>query len=455
MTRHFLRRASYAIGIAVLGLLGVIAMHPKHPILFPIRGIETPLVIALAAAGLALAVARWRAARPGSRNRIAAGMAAATLLAIVALTLGHEAAFRQDRAHVLAAPPAARSLGPHFMAGFTNWDEARTLAERGLVGGLYLTRRNVRGLGITEIRARVDALQGARAAAGLPPLLVAADQEGGPVAHLTPPLPAMPPLSSLIDPQIDPACDRELDARARRYGFEQGSALASLGVNINLGPVVDLRPAGGDPAFDTHTRIASRAIADRPDLVTCVARAYGEGLAAAGVRPTLKHFPGLRDADADTHHAPARLQRTAAALEAEDWQPFRHAGGRDAALMLGHVTVPELDPDHPASLSRTIVQGLLRGQWGHRGLLITDDLAMGAVYRRGICTAATQALKAGVDLLLVSYDRDQYYRAMACAARALEDGALALPDLAERRERIARSARQLDRGTAPALTMIP
>jgi beta-N-acetylhexosaminidase len=211
----------------------------------------------------------------------------------------------------------------------------------------------------------------------------------------------------------------------------------SAGITLNLGPVVDLRPAGGDSAFDTHTRIASRAIAERPELVSRVARAYGEGLAAAGVQPTLKHFPGLRGADADTHHSPARLQRTAAALDAEDWQPFRQAGGRNAALMLGHVTVPDLDPDRPASLSPTIVQGLLRGQWGHRGLLMTDDLAMGAVFRRGICTAARQALEAGVDLLLISYDPDQYYRAMACAARAFESGNLALPDLAERRARVA------------------
>jgi beta-N-acetylhexosaminidase len=145
------------------------------------------------------------------------------------------------------------------MVGFTDWNEAQTLAARGLVGGFYLTRRNVRGLAIAEIRARIDALQAARAAASLPPLLLAADQEGGPVAHLTPPLPAMPPLSSLLDPRMDPASDGELEARARRYGLEQGRALASLGINLNLGPVVDLRPVNGDSALDTHTRIASRA----------------------------------------------------------------------------------------------------------------------------------------------------------------------------------------------------
>jgi beta-N-acetylhexosaminidase len=445
MTSAFLRRAAYVIGIAVLGL---VALHSKHPILYAIRGIETPLVIVLATAGVALAAARWRAARPGSRRRVAAGVALACLLPILAVTLANEAVFQRDRSQVLAAPAAARTLGPHFMVGFRDWREARTLAERGLIGGLYVTRHNVRGLAIGEIRRRIDALQAARAAAGLPPLLIAADQEGGPVAHLTPPLPAMPPLSSVIDLRVDPVLDPGLDARARRYGLEQGRALASAGINLNLGPVVDLRPAGGDSAFDAHTRVASRAIAERPELVSRVARAYGEGLAAAGVQPTLKHFPGLRGADADTHHSPARLQRTAAALEAEDWQPFRQAGGRDAALMLGHVTVPDLDPDLPASLSPTIVQGLLRGQWGHRGLLITDDLAMGAVYRRGICTAATQALEAGVDLLLISYDPDQFYRAMACVAKALERGDLALPDLAERRARVARLTETNKPGTA-------
>jgi beta-N-acetylhexosaminidase len=107
-----------------------------------------------------------------------------------------------------------------------------------------------------------------------------------------------------------------------------------------------------------------------------------------------------------------------AELEARDWRPFRWLAERSSSwIMVGHATVTAIDPDSPASLSRRIVQHVLRRGWGFRGVLITDDLTMRAVYGRGICRAAIEALAAGIDLLLVSYDWTQYYRAMACALR--------------------------------------
>jgi beta-N-acetylhexosaminidase len=228
---------------------------------------------------------------------------------------------------------------------------------------------------------------------------------------MSPPLAALPALSSLLGS----GSDASLEERARAYGELQGSGLAALGINLNFGPVVDLQPAGRGPLFDTHTLIDRRAIAADAQLVTRVAAAYGEGLRAQGVMPTLKHFPGLARADADTHHFPARLATPVAVLAQADWQPFRAAGGADTAIMLGHVLLPELDGQRPASLSPAVVR-LLRRDWGFQGLLITDDLNMGAVYRRGICTASSEALAAGVDLLLLSYDPDQLYRALDCAA---------------------------------------
>jgi len=91
--------------------------------------------------------------------------------------------------------------------------------------------------------------------------------------------------------------------------------------------------------------------------------------------------------------------------------------------MLAHVTVAAVDPDRPASQSRRVVD-LLRRQWGFRGRLITDDLTMAPVYERGLCAAVVDALNAGVDLLLVAYDTDQYFPAMACARAALRNGRL-------------------------------
>ena len=126
----------------------------------------------------------------------------------------------------------------------------------------------------------------------------------------------------------------------------------------------------------------------------------------------------------DTHHLSARLDTPAATLAARDWLPFRAAARPDGAIMLGHVVLPGIDPHRPTSASPAVVDGLLRESWGYEGLLMTDDINMGAVYRRGPCRTAVEALEAGIDVVLVSYDPDQYYRAMYCAAAAVRAGRL-------------------------------
>lgn len=393
------------------GVLLWVATHAKDPYLLAIRSIETPLVVGVAGLGLVFLCRR----SSGVGQRQAAALAAALALAIISM-LASEAAFRWQRATVLAGGEDLRAVGRHFIVGYTRFDEVAALAERGLIGGVYLGRRNVAGRSLAEIRREVDALQALRAQAGLPPLFIAADQEGGSVAHMSPPLAAMPALASLVGGSSD--SDGMLEARARAYGETQGSGLAALGINLNFGPVVDLLPTTRGPAFDTHTLIRRRAIAADADVVSRVAMAYGDGLRTHGVMPTLKHFPGLARADADTHHFPARLAVPIKVLADADWRPFRAAGRGgegDTAIMLGHVLLPEIDGERPASLSPAVVR-LLRREWGFAGLLITDDLNMGAVYRRGIGTASAEALAAGVDLVLISYDPDQIYRALDFAA---------------------------------------
>ena len=105
--------------------------------------------------------------------------------------------------------------------------------------------------------------------------------------------------------------------------------------------------------------------------------------------------------------------------------------------MVGHVTLPAVDPGHAASHSRPVIEGVLRGQLGHHGLVITDDLNMGAVYGLGIGRVAAEALAAGVDLVLVSYDPDQIYRAVHGAAQALARGDIDKATLAASRRRLA------------------
>jgi beta-N-acetylhexosaminidase len=308
----------------------------------------------------------------------------------------------------------ALRLGQHFVVGYSSFPEVAALAEKGLIAGIYVTRHNVAGRTAEALKSEIAALQDRRRAAGLPPLIVAADQEGGIVSHLAPPLTKLPSLSTLAE--LAPALRAE---QAGEFGRVHGKELAGLGVNLNFAPVLDLKPETKRARFDFNTLIRQRAISSDPATVGAIALPYVRGLEASGVGAAVKHFPGLGRVSADTHHFNAELDTPLRELEASDWLPFREVlAGSKAQLMIGHVTLSAADPDRPASHSKRIVDGIIRKQWHYQGVIITDDLVMGAIYQHNVCTAVVEALNAGVDLLLVAYDAAQFYRIFACASAA-------------------------------------
>jgi beta-N-acetylhexosaminidase len=214
--------------------------------------------------------------------------------------------------------------------------------------------------------------------------------------------------------------------------------LKGIGVNLNLGPVVDLPEKGA--WLKGQTCLGRRAIAEDKATVSQVAEAYCQGMNRVGVWPTLKHFPGLGQVAEETHRQEGFLDTQLAKLSMRDWVPFRQVMEKTRTfLMLGHVRLKCVDAQHMVWASPAVVQGLLRDQWRFNGILITDDLTMGAVRRTGagIGAVAIQALNAGVDLLLLSYDSRQYYPAMAAVLEALEQGTLDLKRLAQSRHRLA------------------
>jgi beta-N-acetylhexosaminidase len=147
---------------------------------------------------------------------------------------------------------------------------------------------------------------------------------------------------------------------------------------------------------------------------------------------------------ADTHLGGANLAVAPDELARSDWVPFRALMARaDAFTMLGHVTLTALDRERPVSFSDPTVAGLLRGDWHYHGILITDDFSMGAVYRSrdGLADAAVAAINAGVDLVLVSYDSDQFYAIMHRLVAADREGRLQPEALRQSDERL-RSATQ-------------
>jgi beta-N-acetylhexosaminidase len=212
---------------------------------------------------------------------------------------------------------------------------------------------------------------------------------------------------------------------AELFGKRHGRELADLGITLNFAPVVDLLPAQLHNRFDFNTLIGRRAISGDPAVTADVALGYAHGLEAFGVEATVKHFPGLGRVREDTHHFRANLDTPLAELEASDWLPFRQTlAGSNAYLMIGHVAVTALDAERPASHSKRIIDGLIRSKWGFQGIIVTDDLVMGAIYQHNVCTAVVEALNAGVDLLLVAYDGIQVYRLFNCALGASARGEL-------------------------------
>jgi beta-N-acetylhexosaminidase len=412
ITKRFGRLLIWLAGLVLV----FAAANKKDPYLIALRG-PGNIALAIGSVVAVIVLVRWGCWRQGVTGRLLVLLWCLPPLAM----LSAQASFEWRKHAVLQTEAApSRVLGHHFVVGYSSLPEVAALAEKGLIAGIYITKHNVTGSGIDTLKAEIADLQDRRRAAGLPPLIVAADQEGGIVSHLAPPLTKLPALSTLasLAPDIR-------SAKAEEFGRVHGQELAALGVTLNLAPVLDLRPELRRNRFDFNTLIGYRAISDDPAVVAGIAQSYVHGLAASGVGAAVKHFPGLGRVRADTHHFSANLDTLVDELEASDWRPFRDVlAGSKAQLMVGHVTLTAVDPDRAASHSRLVVDGIIRKKWNFQGVVMTDDLVMGAIYQHNVCTAVTEALNAGVDLLLVAFDGAQFYRIFTCAWEALAQGKL-------------------------------
>lgn len=422
--------------IAVLVLLSV-AANLKSPFLLALREYETLLILVSTAILGAISVARLlKSASQGHKTErlflVCVGL-------VVLLTAFGEARFLWDRHRVQGADPKIlQDLGQHFIVGYTRLEHIRPLVESGAVGGIFITARNIQGQSLVDVGKQIQALRELRRRAGMPPLIVATDQEGGRVSRLSPPLTALKSLAELVAENLPL---QELEQRAQTHGATHGKELAGIGVNINFGPLVDLKYDLPENPLDLHTRIAERAISGDETLVARIALAYTRGLEEHGVYATVKHFPGLGRLRTDTHYFAAKLDATKDELQVRDWVPFKFVVERSRALMmLGHVLLPNIDPEHPASYSHRLVQGVLRQDWKYEGLLITDDLSLGAIYRSddGICRAAVKALRVGVDFVLIAHDGEKIYEAMSCVLRSYDRQRMDLDMLQRSAARIGR-----------------
>jgi len=226
------------------------------------------------------------------------------------------------------------------------------------------------------------------------PLFIAIDHEGGIITRLGDRVTEFP--SNMVV-----GATRSL-SKARLMADAMASELKAIGINMTLGPVLDVNRDPANPVIGT------RSFGSDPDLVTRMGLAMIEWYQGHGMIAVAKHFPGHGDTTVDSHVSLPRLDADRRHLDAVEFRPFRTAtaAGVDA-IMTAHITVPGLDPrsTHPATLSAPILTGVLRQQWGFDGLIATDSLGMGAIdHTFGMTRATVLAFQAGADLLMFGWD---------------------------------------------------
>jgi len=275
-----------------------------------------------------------------------------------------------------------------FITGVS--DVALTAAERAFVRearpwGLILFKRNI------ETPAQVAALVTSfREAVGTEaPVLV--DQEGGRVQRIGPPHWPSYPAAAVYGALYER--DQTAGIAAARLGARLiAHDLQRLGIDIDCLPVADLPIAGADPV------IGDRAYGGTPAQVSVLAKAAAEGLMAGGVLPVLKHLPGHGRAAADSHLKLPVVEAARAELETSDFAAFRPLVGLPLG-MTAHVVFSAYDPVNPATTSVTMVQDVIRDSIGFKGLLMSDDVSMGAL-SGSLAERTRAALAAGCDIVL-------------------------------------------------------
>lgn len=345
--------------------------------------------------------------------------------------------------------PLKTKVGQLFIFGFMGHDLSkglrRTLTQH-KPGAVIVFGRNIK-TARQLIDLNYESQRVALAASGMP-LLIAVDQEGGTVIRIktSPPLPSALALGEAGSPEL-----------VHDAGLHTGRLLKALGFNMNLAPVLDVADPGTDPFVGT------RSFGKDPERVSRLGNKFASGLREAGVLPTAKHFPG-HGGVADTHKATPVKHATFETLAKVDLIPFA-TGFRqvpESAVMLAHIAYPKLDPAGvPATFSKPVVTHLLREKMNFNGLVITDDIEMaGAFVVKDPSERAVRAIEAGVDLVMIAWNRRLQAKAVDAVFRAVKTGRISEARIDESLKRILRAKRrvnpptQMPRPSAGQLQMV-
>ena len=315
----------------------------------------------------------------------------------------------------------ADKVGQLMMIGIhgkTLNDDAKFMLNEYRVGGIILFDRNMESK--DQVKSLITDINKTGKSAGLTPLFIGIDQEGGAVARMEDQLIKVPPAEELGKEPIEQAVS---------LAKQSGTELKDLGFNINFAPVADLGLTYG------------RSFSTNPDDVVRYASAVGKAYDEAGLWYSYKHFPGIGKTDVDLHADTSVVPVSKETLLNEDTKVFvdliKQSKPKTYAIMVSHAMYPQIDPDHPSSLSKAIITDWLRKDMGYNGVVVTDDMDMGALAKHyTFGDMAVQSILAGSDILLVCHEYEHMQEAYNGLMKAVKDGRISKERLDESVKRI-------------------
>lgn len=315
----------------------------------------------------------------------------------------------------------ADKVGQLLMIGIhgkTLNDDAKFMLNEYRVGGIILFDRNMESK--DQVKSLITDINKTGKSSGLTPLFIGIDQEGGAVARMEDQLIKVPPAEEVGKESVEQAA-----SLAKQVGTE----LKDLGFNINFAPVADLGLTYG------------RSFSTNPDEVVRYASAVGKAYEEAGLGYSYKHFPGIGKTDVDLHADTSVVPVPKETLLNEDTKVFvdliKQSKPNTYAIMVSHAMYPQIDPDHPSSLSKAIITDWLRKDMGYNGVVVTDDMDMGALAKHyTFGDMAVQSILAGSDILLVCHEYEHMQEAYNGLMKAVKDGRISKERLDESVKRI-------------------
>lgn len=315
----------------------------------------------------------------------------------------------------------ADKVGQLLMIGIhgkTLNDDAKFMLNEYRVGGIILFDRNMESK--DQVKSLITDINKTGKSAGLTPLFIGIDQEGGAVARMEDQLIKVPPAEELGKEPIEQAVS---------LAKQSGTELKDLGFNINFAPVADLGLTYG------------RSFSTNPDDVVRYASAVGKAYDEAGLWYSYKHFPGIGKTDVDLHADTSVVPVSKETLLNEDTKVFvdliKQSKPNTYAIMVSHAMYPQIDADYPSSLSKAIITDWLRKDMGYNGVVVTDDMDMGALAKHyTFGDMAVQSILAGSDILLVCHEYEHMQEAYNGLMKAVKDGRISKERLDESVKRI-------------------